>query len=392
MSETKKDSKKVARNLGILVLLLGVILVGGWRLRPKSKTQPGVIPVSGRIESDTASIAAKVSGRIREISVREGDQVKAGQVIAILDDEQVKARELQAQSMVAQADAKLLEAQQQVAVLQAEREQSRLGVSQASVDAEGRISQAQSLLAAAEANLAEAQASYQQALYDEGKLTALVETGDVPEREGKQATTATLTKKAVVDAATKQVEAARGALQAAKANLENPRIRAAQVLGIDQQIAQAQAKIKSVEAEASQMRAQLEEVRADRQDLQILAPFDGTVATRLAEPGEVVTAGTPVISLVNLNLVYLRGFIPEGEIGKVRNGQLARVYLDSAPNQPLEAVVSRIDPEASFTPENTYFRDDRVKQVVGIKLQIQNPQGFAKPGMPADGEVLTEVN
>ncbi|HMV99559.1 MAG TPA: biotin/lipoyl-binding protein, partial [Acidobacteriota bacterium] len=228
MSETKKDSKKVARNIGILVLLLGVIFVGGWRLRPKSKTQPGVIPVSGRIESDTASIAAKVSGRIREISVREGDQVKAGQVIAILDDEQVKARELQAQSMVAQADAKLLEAQQQVAVLQAEREQSRLGVSQASVDAEGRISQAQSLLAAAEANLAEAQASYQQALYDEGKLTALVETGDVPEREGKQATTTTLTKKAVVDAATKQVEAARGALQAAKANLENPRIRAAQ--------------------------------------------------------------------------------------------------------------------------------------------------------------------
>ncbi len=184
MSELKKDSKKIARNIGILVLLLGVILVGGWRLRPTSKTQPGVIPVSGRIESDTASIAAKVSGRIREISVREGDQVKAGQVIAILDDEQVKARELQAQSMVAQADAKLLEAQQQVAVLQAEREQSRLGVSQASVDAEGRISQAQSLLAAAEANLAEAQASYQQALYDEGKLTALVETGDVPEREG----------------------------------------------------------------------------------------------------------------------------------------------------------------------------------------------------------------
>lgn len=391
MSELKKDSKKVARNIGILVLLLGVILVGGWRLRPTSKTQPGVIPVSGRIESDTASIAAKASGRIREISVREGDQVKAGQVIAILDDEQVKARELQAQSMVAQADAKLLEAQQQVAVLQAEREQSRLGVSQAAVDAEGRISQAQSLLAAAEANLAEAQASYQQALYDEGKLTALVETGDVPEREGKQATTTTLTKKAVVDAATKQVEAARGALQAAKANLENPRIRAAQVTGIDQQIAQAQAKIKSAEAEASQMRAQLEEVRADRQDLHILAPFDGTVATRLAEPGEVVTAGTPVISLVNLNLVYLRGFIPEGEIGKVRNGQLARVYLDSAPNQPLEAVVSRIDPEASFTPENTYFRDDRVKQVVGIKLQIHSPQGFAKPGMPADGEVFTET-
>jgi HlyD family secretion protein len=71
-------------------------------------------------------------------------------------------------------------------------------------------------------------------------------------------------------------------------------------------------------------------------------------------------------------------------------GQSARVYLDSNPDRAIEAVVARVDPEASFTPENTYFRDDRVKQVVGVKLQITNPEGFAKPGMPADGEVLVE--
>jgi HlyD family secretion protein len=66
------------------------------------------------------------------------------------------------------------------------------------------------------------------------------------------------------------------------------------------------------------------------------------------------------------------------------------VYLDSAPAKPIDAFVSRIDPEASFTPENTYFRDDRVKQVVGVKLQLRGAVGFAKPGMPADGEILVE--
>ena len=66
------------------------------------------------------------------------------------------------------------------------------------------------------------------------------------------------------------------------------------------------------------------------------------------------------------------------------------MYLDSAPGKPLEAVVSRIDPEASFTPENTYFKDDRVKQVVGVKLTLKSAGGYAKPGMPADGEVVTE--
>ena len=96
------------------------------------------------------------------------------------------------------------------------------------------------------------------------------------------------------------------------------------------------------------------------------------------------------MTIVNLSNVYLRAFIPEGEIGRVRAGQSARVYLDSNPKQPLEAVVARIDPQASFTPENTYYRDDRVKQVVGVKLQLANSQGFAKPGMPADGEVLVE--
>jgi HlyD family secretion protein len=99
-------------------------------------------------------------------------------------------------------------------------------------------------------------------------------------------------------------------------------------------------------------------------------------------------AGTPLITLVDLEKVYLRGYVPEGRIGAVKSGQAARVFLDSSPDEPIEAYVSRIDPQATFTPENTYFRDDRVKQVVGVKLQLKGGVGFAKPGMPADGEIL----
>jgi HlyD family secretion protein len=94
--------------------------------------------------------------------------------------------------------------------------------------------------------------------------------------------------------------------------------------------------------------------------------------------------------MLDLTKVYLRGFVPEGDIERVKLGQPARIYLDSHPRQPVDAVVSRIDPEASFTPENTYFRSDRVKQVVGVKLLVNNPTGNAKPGMPADGEILVE--
>ena len=103
-----------------------------------------------------------------------------------------------------------------------------------------------------------------------------------------------------------------------------------------------------------------------------------------------VTAGTALVTMLDLSKVYLRGFIPEGEIGKVKVGQPAHVYLDSAPDKPIDAYVMRVDPQATFTPENTYFRDDRVKQVVGVKLLIKGATGFAKPGMPADGEILVQ--
>jgi HlyD family secretion protein len=136
----------------------------------------------------------------------------------------------------------------------------------------------------------------------------------------------------------------------------------------------------------------LSEAEANRKDLNITAPFAGTVATRTAEPGEVVAAGTAIVTMLDLSKVYLRGFVPEGDIGRVKVDQPARIYLDSNPNQPLDAYVSRIDPEATFTPENTYFRDERVKQVVGVKLQLRAGTGFAKPGMPADGEILVQGN
>jgi len=388
MSQPNNHSKKVIRAVAAILLITGSLT--WWFFLRGPKTPREIISVSGRIESDDAAVAAKTSGRIREITVREGDQVKAGEVIATLDDEQLKARVDQAQSNVAQAEARLSRARHEIAVLQAQLEQSRLGVNQSRLDAEGRVSQAQAHVAAAEASLARAEADYKQARADAERFTTLAEQGDAPAREGEQARAAAEAHKAVVQAARKQVEAARGGFLAAQANLDNPAIRAAQSTAIEQQIRQAEADVQSAEAEAGRARAQLQEAEANRSDLRIVAPFDGTVATRSAEPGEVVSPGTPIMTIVNLSNVYLRAFIPEGEIGRVRAGQTARVYLDSNPKQPLDAVVARIDPQASFTPENTYYRDDRVKQVVGVKLQLVNSQGFAKPGMPADGEVLVE--
>jgi HlyD family secretion protein len=385
----------VKRRRAVLVIGLALVLalagVAVWRLfLAPPAVPPGVVPVSGRIEGDDSAVAAKTTGRIRELTVREGDRVEAGQVIAVLDDQQIRAREQQAEAAVRQAEARARVSTHQITVLNEQLRQNQLGVEQARADASGRVNEAEARLAAAEAQLAQAEASHAQGKWERETYTRLLESGAVAAQDAKRAQTNEEAQAQIVAAARRQVEAARGVLTAARANLANPAIRASQVAAVQGQILQAQADIAAAQADAERARAQLEEARADRRDLQIVAPFAGTVATRTAEPGEVVMAGTPVITLLNLAEVYLRAFVPEGQIGRVSVGQRARVYVDSAPREPIEAFVSRVDPEASFTPENTYFREDRVKQVVGVKLQLRGAVGFAKPGMPADGEILVD--
>lgn len=378
-------------------LLFLAVLAGAaflfWRLFFAGATQPAnLITLSGRIEGDPAAVAAKLSGRILEIRVREGDTVNAGDVIAVLDDEQIRARETQAQAAVTDAEARAGAAQAQIAVLQEQLRQSELLTEQARTDAQGRVRQAENEVVVAEAELARQEAANRIAVFDREAYTRLAATGAVPERKGQEAVSTAEQQTAAVAAAKRRVESARGALLIASATLTNPGIRASQAGANRKQIAQQHKEVASANAKIEQARAQLSEAQANRKDLEITAPFNGTVATRTAEPGEVVSAGTAIITLLDLSKVYLRGFVPEGEIGKVKLDQPARVYLDSNPNQPLEATVSRIDPEATFTPENTYFRDERVKQVVGIKLQLKSGAGFAKPGMPADGEILVQGN
>jgi len=370
----------------VLLIIVGLVI---WRVFFSTPALPAsIVAVSGRIEGDDSAVASKTTGRILEVRVREGDSVNAGDIIATLDDAQIRAREDQAQDALTSAEAKGDAAHQQIAVLQQQLDQSRIQVGQSKLDTEGHVHQAEAELAAAQSDLAQQQAAYQLAAFDKEAYTRLAKSGAVSERQGLQAATTADQQAAVVAATKRRVDAAQAELTTAQAMLTNPNLRESQVALVRSQIAEQQAQVASAAAQTQQARAQFAEAEDNRNDLTIRAPFTGTVVTRAAEPGEVIPAGTALITLLDLSKVYLRGFVPEGDIGKVKVGQAARVYLDSNPQQPVDAYVSRIDPQATFTPENTYFRDDRVKQVVGIKLQLKAGFGFAKPGMPVDGEVL----
>jgi HlyD family secretion protein len=266
-------------------------------------------------------------------------------------------------------------------------EQAQLYTKQAEIDAPGQVQEAQANLAAREAEEDRWEAELQQAQIDARRYPVLAKTGAVAAQLSEQYTTKEKVVLQSVEASRKQVAAAQAALVRARAQMENIPIQAANRATLERQVDELKEQIASAQADVKADQAILRKIEADLADLTIRAPIAGTILTRSAEPGTVIQPGQTILTMVDLSKLYLRGFVPEGEVGKVKVGQKAEVYLDSSPNQPVPAEVIRIDPDVMFTPENTYFKEDRVKQVMGLKLGLRGAYGYAKPGMPADGRI-----
>lgn len=355
----------------------------------QQKDPNGAIALSGRIEGDPVDIGPKSAGRIVEIAVREGDSVKAGQVLARIESPQDLARRDEAEARYRSSLDRARQMRLQIPTLQQRVQQAQLTENQAQADAPARVAQAEAQLAAARADLARAQADCEQNRIDAQRYIELAKKGAVPQQSADQYATRLRTSEAAAEASKKQVAAAEAAVEVARAQLANPRIRQAERQTLLSQLNELAAQVKLADADAAASKAALERSQADVADLEIKAPVDGTIITRSAEPGRVVAAGATILSMIDMSRLYLRGFVPEGQIGLVKVGQAAEVFLDSAPKTALRAKVMRVDPQAMFTPENTYFQQDRVKQVVGVKLRLETAEGNAKPGMPADGRILT---
>jgi HlyD family secretion protein len=370
--------------LGCTLALSGLLVLAACN---ETAPEPGTLFVSGRIEGDETNIAPRASGRIVEIAVREGDSVKQGDLLVRLSGKQTMAGREESSARVTVAERRVEQARGEVAVLQSRLAQLDIQQQQAGLDAQGRVAQAEGQLAAAQSDLARAQADLEQTQADANRYAELAKKGAAPQQQAEQFATRVKTSQAIVEAARKQVAAAEGGLNIARASLSNPQIREAEKNSLLRQIEEARTRVRLSQAEQGASEATLARSEADVGDLEVTAPFDGVVITRTAEPGQVVNPGTTLLTMVDPARLYLRGFVPEGEIGHVKTGQRAEVFLDSAPTEGIEAEVIRIDPEAMFTPENTYFQSDRVKQVVGVKLLLKGGFGNAKIGMPADARI-----
>jgi HlyD family secretion protein len=328
-------------------------------------------------------VSFRIPGRIVLRAVDEGVAVASGQLVARLDNadlvDEVRLREAE----LSAADAALRELtagarRQEVAGAEAEVLRSKAQL--ADLLAGARPQEIESARAAVE----RARADAEKARKDRERTEALLARQLIPPSENDAARAAS------------EVAAARRreAEEALALALDGPR---------KDQVEQARAALAGAEEKLSLVkegarRETIDQARARRRQAAeglalaktrlshatVVSPLSGTVLSRNAEPGEYVAAGTPVVTVADLRDVWLRAYIPETELGKVRLGQAVAVTTDSFPGKKYGGAVSFIAQDAEFTPKSVQTQKERVKLVYRIKVTVANPAAELKPGMPAD--------
>jgi HlyD family secretion protein len=323
----------VRYRLAELTLVAGLVLASGC-----ARDQPAsgdAITVSGNIEVIDAQLAFKIPGRLVERRADEGDRVTADQLIARLDDAELLPQLELRRAELAAMEAALAE------LVAGSRPQE---------------------ISSTEAALHSAEAERDRAQLEARRQKELHATNASSDRE---------------------LEVAQAQLRVTEARVHETQERLALVREGPRRetIAQARARVEQARAAAVLAQAQLSNAL-------LTAPFDGVVLERHAEPGEFVAAGAPILTVANTSRVWLRAYLGQTDLGRVRLGQAVEVRTDSYPEKTYTGRLTFISDEAEFTPKTVQTTKERVTLVFRIKIDLENPTGELKPGMAADATIV----
>jgi len=327
----------------ILLIVIIAVIIGGllyYLLARNKKEGNDFIKVSGNIETTEVNVGFKIPGRIVNLSVQEGDWVDHGKIVAKLDDEDLRHRIELAQATLNSAQAKLSK------LLAGSRPEE--------------LREAEAVLYQAKSDLENKQAHYE-------RMKPLFERGVIP--------------KETLDNAEAGYKIAKASFQKATENYqlvkEGPR----------------KEDIEDAKAQVEQARASLKLAETQLNYTVLYSPLSGVVLVKSSEMGEVVNPGTSVLTLADLENVWLKAYIPEMDLSKVKWGQEVIVTTDIRPKKEYKGKISFISSQAEFTPKSIQTEKERVTLVYRIKVDIPNPDRELKPGMPADGKIqLTTIS
>ena len=388
------------KRLIVIALVLAAGAAGIYAFRGTGHDVSNRIVVSGNIELTEVNIAFKTSGRLIERTVTEGDSVKKGQILARLDRDQLTAQREREAAGVLSSESQLAQAR------------TALDWQRATVAAD--IEQRKADLAASEARLSELHngARPQERLDAKAAVEAARSEAERARKDWERAQV--LHKND--DISTAQFDQYRTRWESAEAASQSAREREALVLagprsevvqGQAAQVERARAAVKMAEANAIEMKRREQELNTRRAeaarskasvalidtqlaDTVAVSPVDGVVLVKAADVGEVLAPGTTVLTVGDIDHPWLRGYVNETDLGKVKLGSKVRVTTDSYKGKIYNGRVTFISSEAEFTPKQIQTQQERVKLVYRVKIELENPNHELKSNMPADAEIVLE--
>ena len=324
---------------------------------------------SGTVEARDIRVGSKVGGRIDKVLVREGDFVKSGQVLITFDDKELLASLAQTRAGATKAERgyrpeEIEEARAAAAQARAEYDQRKNGYRQEDIDA-------------AQADLDRATADEIRAQLDYRRYDALAQK-DLVSRQQRD----------TAEANWKMAVAQKTNAQQKLAQLKRG-YRPEEIASAEARYHQTQATLEKLERgnrreDVDMARAALAYDEARFRERQVQAPSDATVEVLDVRPGDLIPPNTPVATLLERDEIYVRIYIPETIIGRVHLGQKAEIRVDSFPDQIFPGVVEQINQQAEFLPRNVQTREERVHQVFGVKVRIDDSSHRVLAGMAAD--------
>lgn len=341
-----------ARNRIFVILGLLLIISVGWYFATTSRS--GDLQLIGTVDANEVIVSSRIQGRIQTLTVDEGDDVKAGQLIATIQSDDLAAARQAAEAA----------ANSEMHKLQGARDNERL----ARGGTYSQVENAEAQLGASKAALAQAQAQYEHQEADTKRIVALAGQGVMSEQARDEATTSLAAAKAAVDSARESVSAAEAALKVAQANT-------LQALAAAKTVASTQSDVNNAQAMLDQAQVNLDYAR-------VVAPISGKVNVRAARQGEVVAASTPIVTIMDLTQTWIYAPLPETESDAVQVGDSLRVVMPSGAT--IYGKVIAKSALADFATQRDVSRRKRDIKTVQLKLLIDNPGMRYVPGMIAE--------
>jgi multidrug resistance efflux pump len=371
------------KSLILACVLIGAVLIGTGYALWNMVGPKGTIVISGIVEADDIHVGSKIGGRVLKVVAREGQTVKAGEVLVLLEPRDLDASLAETQAAMRQAEAKLalLTAgyrEEEIEQAEAAMKQSQAELSQlVAGPRQQEIDQARADWLAAKAQ-AENSRKLQRRMEDLSKRD-LIAKQDFDDAQAKAEESEQKMKSArerydlvLAGTRTEEIERARQRLAETEAKLRQLK------RGFrKEEVAQAKSEVEAARSRVELTRSQLDETV-------IKAPVDAVVEVLDLEPGDLVGAGKPMATLLRTNSLWVRAYLPEAKLGFVKTGAKVRVRVDSFPNRDFAGIVRRVSRQAEFTPRNVQTWEERVLQVFQTEVVIDDPDHVLRPGMNAD--------